>query len=59
MNDTIKAPKETIEKVLNYIATKPYFEVASLISELQQAIQESIQPQIRAIPKSQEHGKDE
>lgn len=32
---TIK--KETLEKVLNYLATKPFMEVAGMIQELQQA----------------------
>lgn len=32
-NFTIK--KETLEKVLNYIATKPFSEVAQMVQELQ------------------------
>jgi hypothetical protein len=42
--DTIPIPKAALEKILNYIATKPYLEAAPLINEVQQAIQIALQP---------------
>ena len=42
--DTIPIPKSTLEKILNYIATKPYLEAAPLINEVQQAVQIALQP---------------
>lgn len=42
--DTIPIPKATLEKILNYIATKPYIEAAPLIGELQQAVQVALAP---------------
>jgi len=42
--ETIPIPKATLEKILNYIATKPYLEAAPLINEVQQAVQTALQP---------------
>lgn len=33
-----KLTEEVLNKILNYLASKPYIEVASLISDLQKAI---------------------
>jgi len=40
--DTILIPKSLLEKILNYIATKPYLEVAGLIGEVQTAVQTAL-----------------
>lgn len=40
--DTILIPKTLLEKILNYIATKPYLEVAGLIGEVQTAVQTAL-----------------
>jgi|LSQX01.3.fsa_nt_gb hypothetical protein len=40
--DTIQIPKSLLEKILNYIAAKPYLEVAGLIGEVQTAVQSAL-----------------
>ena len=52
--DTIPIPKQILEKILNYIATKPYIEAAPLIHELQQAVQAVLQPPDGPVQRSTE-----
>jgi len=38
--DAIPIPQELLEKIANYLATKPYAEVAPLLAALQMAVQQ-------------------
>lgn len=54
--ELIPIPRLTLEKLMNYIATKPYIEAAPLINEVQQAVQAALTPKPPdgPVPRSEE-----
>ena len=43
-------PKETVDKILGYLGTRPYSEVAGLIQDIARAVQTQMIAEKQAVP---------